>query len=41
MEYYSAIKNQNFVPQLLSLRPTTTEALVPRAHAPLQEKPPQ
>ena len=27
--------------QLLSLRATTTEARVPRAHAPQQEKPPQ
>ena len=28
-------------PQLLSPRATTTEAHVPRAHAPQQEKPPQ
>ena len=28
-------------PQLLSLRATTTEARMPRAHAPQQEKPPQ
>ena len=28
-------------PQLLSPRATTTEARVPRAHAPQQEKPPQ
>ena len=28
-------------PQLLSARATTTEAHVPRAHAPQQEKPPQ
>ena len=28
-------------PQLLSLRATTTEAHVPRARAPQQEKPPQ
>ena len=29
------------MPQLLSLRAATTEACVPRAHAPQQEKPPQ
>ena len=28
-------------PQLLRLHATTTEALVPRVHAPQQEKPPQ
>ena len=28
-------------PQLVSPRATTTEARVPRAHAPQQEKPPQ
>ena len=28
-------------PQLLSLRVTATEAHMPRAHAPQQEKPPQ
>ena len=33
--------NQAHVPQLLSLRATITEACVPRAHAPQQEKPPQ
>ena len=31
--------NEACVPQLLSLRATTTEACVPRAHAPQQERP--
>ena len=33
--------NSGRVPQLLSPRATTTEAHMPRAHAPQQEKPPQ
>ena len=33
--------NQAREPQLLSPRATTTEACMPRAHAPKQEKPPQ
>ena len=32
--------NYAHVPQLLSLRATTTEAHVPRAYVPQQEKPP-
>ena len=34
-----AVEQLSRVPQLLSLRATTTEARVPRAHAPQQEKP--
>ena len=33
--------NKARAPQLLSPHATTTEACVPRAHAPQQEKPPQ
>ena len=35
------LRSRGRKPQLLSLRATTTEAHVPRARAPQQEKPPQ
>ena len=35
------MRHNRLEPQLLSLRATTTEARMPRAHAPQQEKPPQ
>ena len=34
-----SLRSRAHEPQLLSPRPTTTEACVPRAHAPQQEKP--